>query len=192
LANTGEDRLKTYYDCIESPIGTLTLLSNGTELTGLYMDRVTGRRGDGETGTGNREELESASNGWIDPDWIQDPKAAPIVEVAKQLKAYFAGEQKEFDVPLSLAGTEFQQRVWEELCRIPYGVTISYGELATRVGNPQGSRAVGLANGRNPISIIVPCHRVIGANGKLVGYGGGLDRKFWLLEHEQGSRGLGF
>ena len=89
-----------------------------------------------------------------------------------------------FDLPLAPVGTPFQQRVWTALLNIPHGVTISYGELATRLGDPKASRAVGLANGRNPISIIIPCHRVIGANGNLTGYGGGLDRKEWLLRHE--------
>ncbi len=89
---------------------------------------------------------------------------------------------------MDLRGTEFQRRVWAQLCEIPYGETISYGELAARIGNANASRAVGLANGRNPISIIVPCHRVIGADGSLTGYGGGLERKTWLLEHESTAR----
>jgi len=90
---------------------------------------------------------------------------------------------------LSMSGTDFQRRVWRGLCDIPYGATVSYGELARRVGNPKASRAVGLANGRNPVAIIVPCHRVIGANGGLTGYGGGLDRKLWLLQHERAALG---
>ena len=106
------------------------------------------------------------------------------VAKAAQLQAYFAGSPVEFDVPLSLLGTDFQQRVWNELREIPLGETISYGELARRLGAPGASRAVGLANGRNPVSIVVPCHRVIGANGRLTGYGGGLQRKAWLLRHE--------
>ena len=109
----------------------------------------------------------------VDDAWFKD--------VAAQLDAYFAGELTIFDVEMDLRGTEFQQRVWAELCEIPYGETISYGELAARIGNANASRAVGLANGRNPISIIVPCHRVIGADGSLTGYGGGLERKTWLL-----------
>jgi methylated-DNA-[protein]-cysteine S-methyltransferase len=104
------------------------------------------------------------------------------------LAAYFAGELTEFDLPMKMIGTEFQKTVWRELLNIPFGVTISYGELADRVGNPNASRAVGAANGRNPISIIVPCHRVIGSNGKLTGYGGGLERKEWLLAHESKRR----
>ncbi|HEX7610606.1 MAG TPA: methylated-DNA--[protein]-cysteine S-methyltransferase, partial [Solirubrobacteraceae bacterium] len=116
------------------------------------------------------------------PDWQHDDDA--LADVAGQLAAYFAGTLTEFDVQLELAGTDFQREVWQALRAIPYGETISYGELAQRVGKPSASRAVGLANGRNPIAIIVPCHRVIGADGSLTGYGGGLARKAWLLEHE--------
>jgi len=105
-------------------------------------------------------------------------------EVIRQLHAYFLGKLESFDVELAPEGTPFQQRVWKELLKIPYGETISYGELSRRIGNPNASRAVGLANGSNPIGIVVPCHRVIGANGTLTGYGGGLPRKKWLLEHE--------
>jgi methylated-DNA-[protein]-cysteine S-methyltransferase len=109
--------------------------------------------------------------------------------VRAQLDAYFAGELVAFDVPLAVHGTEFQKRVWDQLVQIPYGETISYSELARRLGDLKLVRAVGLANGRNPISIIVPCHRVIGADGSLVGYGGGLERKQWLLEHEEVTSG---
>jgi methylated-DNA-[protein]-cysteine S-methyltransferase len=101
-----------------------------------------------------------------------------------QLAEYFAGARRTFNLPLALRGTPFQERVWKMLTEIGFGETWSYGELAKRIGNPQASRAVGLANGANPISIIVPCHRVIGANGTLTGYGGGLERKRWLLSHE--------
>ena len=113
----------------------------------------------------------------------------PFDAVRGQLDAYFAGERETFDVPLALHGTPFQRRVWEQLTRIPFGETISYSELARRLGDPKLVRAVGLANGRNPVSIIVPCHRVIGADGSLVGYGGGLERKQWLLEHEAVASG---
>ena len=104
--------------------------------------------------------------------------------VRDQLRAYFAGELLEFELPLRMKGTEFQRLVWKELTNIPFGTTISYAEQARRIGRPGAARAVGAANGRNPISIVVPCHRVIGANGTLTGYGGGLDRKQWLLDHE--------
>lgn len=153
-----------YFTTTESPIGELLLTSNGEALTGVYMQEH--RHG-------------PTPEGWLRHDDL------PVLHTARaQLAEYFAGERREFDLPLSLAGTAFQQRVWEELARIPYGVTISYGELAARTGNPAASRAVGLANGRNPVSIIVPCHRVIGADGSLTGYGGGLDRKRALLALE--------
>jgi methylated-DNA-[protein]-cysteine S-methyltransferase len=113
----------------------------------------------------------------------------PFEAVGEQLDAYFAGELERFDVPMALDGTPFQLRVWEQLTKIPFGDTISYSELARRLEDPKLVRAVGLANGRNPISIIVPCHRVIGADGSLVGYGGGLERKQWLLEHEAVASG---
>ncbi|HEU0196817.1 MAG TPA: methylated-DNA--[protein]-cysteine S-methyltransferase [Nevskiaceae bacterium] len=150
-----------YCESLDSPIGQLRLVSDGEALCGLYM---------GDEVEDQRAPLK------------RDP--GPLREVVRQLRAYFAGELRKFDVPLAAAGTAFQKRVWQALCNIPYGQAISYGELARRVGNPKASRAVGLANGRNPISIIVPCHRVIGANGSLTGYGGGLPRKRWLLEHE--------
>jgi len=117
------------------------------------------------------------------------PTHAPFEAAREQLDAYFAGEREDFDLPLALHGTDFQMRVWEQLTRIPYGETISYSQLASRLGDPKLVRAVGLANGRNPVSIIVPCHRVIGADGSLVGYGGGLERKQWLLEHEAVTSG---
>lgn len=113
-------------------------------------------------------------------------------EPVRQLRAFFAGDLQRFDLPLAPEGTEFQRRVWHELQQIPYGETISYGELARRVGNPAASRAVGLANGSNPIAIIIPCHRVIGSNGKLTGYGGGLENKRWLLDFERNQLRLAF
>jgi methylated-DNA-[protein]-cysteine S-methyltransferase len=118
-------------------------------------------------------------------DWVEDRNSGPLPEAIRQLGEYFTGQRRKFDLPLRLHGTEFQQRVWNVLREIPYGVTWSYGELARRIDNPNASRAVGLANGRNPISILVPCHRVIGADGSLTGYGGGLERKRWLLAHER-------
>jgi methylated-DNA-[protein]-cysteine S-methyltransferase len=115
---------------------------------------------------------------------------AHVEEASRQLDEYFAGGRIDFDVALSMHGTPFQKRVWAALSDIPFGATLSYGELAERIGAPGAARAVGLANGRNPVPIIVPCHRVIGANGTLTGYGGGLDRKHWLLEHEAGRAQL--
>lgn len=114
---------------------------------------------------------------------------SPLIrEAMRQLRAYFAGQITRFELPLNPAGTVFQQSVWQALLAVPYGATASYGAIAAAVGNPRASRAVGLANGRNPIAIVVPCHRIIGRDGSLTGYGGGLDRKRWLLAHEQRRR----
>jgi len=149
---------------VESPIGPLTLVARDGVLTQLSMHEA-------------RHSTAPPHAAIIDDAWFKD--------VASQLDAYFAGELTTFDLEMNLMGTAFQQGVWRQLSAIPYGETISYGELAGRVGNPNASRAVGLANGRNPIAIIVPCHRVIGADGSLTGYGGGLERKTWLLDHEK-------
>ena len=119
--------------------------------------------------------------------WIESQRGV-VGETVRQLREYFAGTRAEFDLPVAPEGTEFQQRVWRSLCDIPYGETISYGELARRVGNPQASRAVGAANGRNPIPIVIPCHRVIGSSGKLTGFGGGLPVKETLLALETRQR----
>ena len=159
----------SYFIEIPSPIGDLTLTGDGRALTGLYMQHHSHRPP-------------------LDPAAVRD--AAPFEEARWQLGEYFAGERTGFDLPLDPAGTPFQRAVWEALVEIPYGETVSYGELARQVGRPGASRAVGLANGRNPISIVVPCHRVIGASGSLTGYGGGLDRKRFLLELEAGVREL--
>jgi len=127
-------------------------------------------------------EFEGPRCGSLGEDWIEDAHA--LADAARQLAAYFAGDLRTFDLPLALHGSVFQQRVWEQLRMIEYGETISYGELARRVGDANAARAVGLANGANPIAIVVPCHRVIGADGSLTGYGGGLERKRTLLELE--------
>jgi methylated-DNA-[protein]-cysteine S-methyltransferase len=118
-----------------------------------------------------------------DPSWHKD--ASRFREVIRQLHAYFVGKLEQFDLPLAPEGTPFQLKVWKHLCEIPYGQTISYGELARRIGNPNAARAVGLANGSNPIPIVIPCHRVIGSDGKLTGYGGGLPIKEKLLALER-------
>lgn len=154
----------------ESPVGRLLLRKHGDDLTGIWM-----------AGEGHAPPL---GNGWRCDD-------AAFVEEKKQLDEYFAGKRRVFELRLKwVAGTEFQRRVWDELTRIPYGVTISYGELSRRIGNPSAVRAVGAANGSNPLSIVVPCHRVIGANGTLTGYGGGLMAKRWLLQHEERVAGI--
>jgi methylated-DNA-[protein]-cysteine S-methyltransferase len=151
---------------MESPVGKLRLAADDA---GLKELRFAGR-------------LEPDG---VDPAWREDP--APLAETIRQLRAYFAAELRSFDLPLAPRGTPFQLRVWQQLREIAWGETISYGELAARIGNPKASRAVGLANGANPIAIIVPCHRVIGSNGKLTGYGGGLPIKEFLLALEGSS-----
>ncbi|WP_445397354.1 methylated-DNA--[protein]-cysteine S-methyltransferase [Streptomyces sp. LE64] len=150
----------------DSPYGTLTLVATEGVLSGVYM-------------TNQRHRPPEETFGDRDP--------GPFTEAVRQLDAYFAGELTAFDLPLRLDGTPFQRSVWDQLLRIPYGRTRTYGELAEALGNPAASRAVGLANGKNPISVIVPCHRVIGANGDLTGYGGGLARKQRLLDFERGT-----
>jgi methylated-DNA-[protein]-cysteine S-methyltransferase len=155
-----------YFTVYESPIQELKLLSDGRSLIGLYM-------------MSEKHGLHQQS------DWVEGDSVAPFPETKRQLDEYFAGELTEFNLPIQLHGTEFQQKVWEVLKTIPYGVTMSYGELAKLINQPNASRAVGLANGKNPVSIVVPCHRVIGTNGKLTGYGGGIERKQWLLSHER-------
>ncbi len=153
----------TVYDSMPSPLGPLLLTSDGTALTGVFMD-------DHRHGPA------------VEPDWRRD--AAPLADVRAQLAEYFAGERHTFDLDVRPAGTPFQQRVWTALLDIPYGATETYGALAERLGNANLSRAVGAANGRNPVSVVVPCHRVVGASGALVGYGGGLDNKRRLLALE--------
>ncbi|MFI2203189.1 methylated-DNA--[protein]-cysteine S-methyltransferase [Streptomyces sp. NPDC020192] len=159
----------TCHTVTDSPYGPLTLVADADgALCGLYM-------------AGQRHRPPEENFGPRDDD-------LPCFAAAQeQLSAYFAGELKQFTLELALRGTPFQRGVWEQLTRIPCGETRTYGQLADALGNPQASRAVGLANGRNPVGIIVPCHRVIGSDGSLTGYGGGLDRKRRLLEFERGT-----
>jgi methylated-DNA-[protein]-cysteine S-methyltransferase len=152
------------YTYLESPIGPLLISGDANGLQQILFS------------TNGRPAVP-------DPSWQQD--SSKLAEVIRQLCAYFAGERENFDLALSPKGTPFQQKVWSELLKIPYGETISYGELARRIGNSNASRAVGLANGSNPIPIVIPCHRVIGSNGKLTGYGGGLPIKEKLLALEK-------
>jgi methylated-DNA-[protein]-cysteine S-methyltransferase len=154
----------TCYTRMESPVGPLLLVADDGGLR--RIDFVNGR-----------------NLGEPDPQWHDD--AEHFRETVRQLRAYFAGELESFDLALAPQGTPFQLTVWNRLCDIPFGETISYGELARRIGNPNASRAVGLANGSNPIPIVIPCHRVIGSNGKLTGYGGGLPIKEKLLALER-------
>ncbi|MBV8714211.1 MAG: methylated-DNA--[protein]-cysteine S-methyltransferase [Chloroflexi bacterium] len=153
------------YSIAPSPLGDL-ILSGAEHLSGVAF-------------TDSRKATR------VDADCRRDDGA--FAEAASQLRAYFAGELTRFELELDLQGTDFQRRVWAALLQIPYGKTTTYGQLASELGDPKAMRAVGLANGRNPISIIVPCHRVIGSNGSLTGYGGGLPRKQWLLAHERGE-----
>jgi methylated-DNA-[protein]-cysteine S-methyltransferase len=154
------------YTTLESPIGELLLVGDERSLHGLYMQ-------------------EGRKPARIGAHWR--PAATPFAGVRAQLREYFAGERSRFDVSLTLGGSAFERRVWTALREIAYGETVSYGEIARRIGCPTAARAVGLANGRNPIAVIVPCHRVIGADGGLTGYGGGLERKRALLALERGQ-----
>lgn len=158
--------MRRQHTLTDSPYGTLTLVATDGVLSGLYM-------------TDQRHRPAEETFGDRDPE--------PFGPVLEQLDAYYAGRLTTFDLPLHLDGTPFQRTVWAALTRIPYGETRGYGELAAELGKPRASRAVGLANGKNPVGIIVPCHRVVGANGSLTGYGGGLARKQALLEFERGG-----
>jgi methylated-DNA-[protein]-cysteine S-methyltransferase len=158
--------MQMLYTTFDSPIGELLLAGDGKSLHHLHMQ-------EGKT----RIEVRN--------DWEQ--AAEPFSAVREQLDDYFAGGRTTFDVPLTMTGSAFQRRVWSELRRIPYGESISYGELARRIGIPSAARAVGTANGLNPVAVIVPCHRVIGADGSLTGFGGGLERKRFLLDLEAGA-----
>lgn len=151
---------------VDSPLGPLLLTGDGEGLTGLYTDQH-GRK---PTDLGDRDDDEFA-------------------QARTQLEEYFAGERNDFDLPLNPRGTAFQRAVWQALRQIRYGSTMSYLQVAQQVGNPKAVRAVGSANSRNPISIIVPCHRVVGSDGKLIGYAGGFSAKRWLLDHELRSAG---
>lgn len=156
-----------YFDYIPSPLGTLLVLAEEDAITHLSLS--------------GKELLPGQV-----PDGSAKQQETPLIASAKQqLAEYFQGRRKDFSLPLKPSGTPFQQKVWDALCTIPYGETRSYKEIALQIQNPKGSRAVGMANNRNPIMIIVPCHRVIGSNGALVGYAGGIGIKEWLLEHER-------
>jgi len=166
MTSSATTRMGRTHVTVPSPIGPLTIVAEAGKLTGLYMDAQQHRPG------GNAFGLPG------------DPDAEPFAAASAQLAAYFAGRLTDFDLPLAPAGTAFQRRVWSALQTIPYGQRRSYGELARQIGSAKASRAVGLANGKNPIALVIPCHRVIGSDGSLTGYGGGLDRKRFLLELE--------
>lgn len=158
-----------YYTWIESLVGDLLLTSNGVALTGLYIK-------------GQKHFPQSIAT------WSESATIPPFIQTQQQLTEYFAHQRQIFELPLHPQGTPFQEAVWQHLRLIPFGQTISYRTLAQMVGKPTAFRAVGAANGRNPIAIIVPCHRVVGSSGKLTGYAGGLERKNWLLHHEQAEQ----
>lgn len=153
------------YKMVDSPIGRLTLVATDEGLAGILWENDRPRR--------VRLNIEA-----------EDKRHPVLIETERQLKEYFAGQRKEFAVKLDLAGTAFQRKVWNALLTIPFGETRSYGQIARQIGNPDAVRAVGAANGRNPVSIIAPCHRVIGSTGKLTGFAGGLDAKAHLLALE--------
>jgi methylated-DNA-[protein]-cysteine S-methyltransferase len=155
---------------INSPVGALSLVATDLALVALVWRRE-----------GHRSAFETA---------VENPEHPVLRETLRQLHEYFAGSRRTFDLPLEFRGTEFQRRAWSALLTIPYGETRTYGQMAEQIGNPTAVRAIGAANGRNPISIIAPCHRVIGMNGALTGFGGGLDAKAWLLSLENPQKQL--
>jgi methylated-DNA-[protein]-cysteine S-methyltransferase len=162
------------YELCSSPLGDLLLVADREHLTGLHF-------------------IDQKYLPTRDGDWYHQPTLPVLVETQRQLDEYFAGVRQRFELPLAPVGTPFQQRVWRALLDIPYGATTTYGEIAQRMDSPLASRAVGAANGRNPIGIVVPCHRVIGSQGQLTGYAGGLQRKQALLALERGGQlSLGF
>ncbi|MFL5574788.1 MAG: methylated-DNA--[protein]-cysteine S-methyltransferase [Gemmatimonadaceae bacterium] len=159
------------YDTMPTPLGELLLTAADDGLTGVYFER-------------HRDGGQRPGDGWLRAAGRAGAAAEVLAAARAQLDAYFAGTLTAFALPLAARGTPFQERVWAALRGLGFGETISYAELARRVESPRAVRAVGAANGRNPLSVIVPCHRVIGADGSLTGYGGGMERKRWLLRHE--------
>lgn len=162
---TTKETVPNQHSIIKSPIGDLMLVTDDSALNGLYFI--------------GRDHIPAVSK-----NWTLNGKHPVLQQAAKQLQEYFNGKRTEFSIPLRLTGTDFQEKVWREITRIPYGETINYTELAKRAGKPDAIRAAGAATGRNPISIIVPCHRVMGKNGNMTGFAGGLERKRHLLDLE--------
>jgi methylated-DNA-[protein]-cysteine S-methyltransferase len=167
IVNSGEN-IVNYYSIINSPIGDLMLAADASALTGLYFVGC--------------NHIPAARNGWA-----RNAQLPILRQAAKQLQEYFAGTREKFSVPLRLAGTDFQEKVWREIALIPFGETISYSDLAKRAGAPEAIRAAGTNTGRNPVAIIIPCHRVVGKNGGMGGFAGGLERKRHLLELENSA-----
>jgi len=175
-AENNDDTSRRFYSIISSPVGSLTLVADESALIGVYFETSEG--------------LSPAAG-----DWRLNPQHPLLRQAERQLHEYFAEKRKMFSLPLRFEGTDFQGSVWQQIAKIPYGETISYSELASRSGAADAIRAAGTATGRNPISIIVPCHRVMGKNGAMCGFGGGLDRKRFLLQlesQEQRSLALPF
>jgi len=158
----------TCYSIIKSPIGNLMLVADGSELTGLYFVGC--------------DHVPAATN-----NWTANTRHPVLQQTAKQLQEYFAGKRKKFSIAVRLAGTEFQRKIWREIALIPFGETVSYSDLAKRAGAPEAIRAAGTSTGRNPVSIVIPCHRVVGKNGGMGGFAGGLERKRRLLELEKSA-----
>jgi len=168
-----DDTLLHYYDTFGGPYGAMLLVANDAGLTGVYFDRQK-----------YIPRLGAA--------WRHTPDHPVLLETKRQLHEYFTGDRREFQLPLDPAGTPFQRAVWKAIAGVPYGHTITYAQLARRAGHPEGPRAAGTATGRNPISIVVPCHRIVGTDGSLTGYAGGIARKRALLKLESGTRDLLF
>ena len=168
--------MTTTFTRFPGPVGELVLTASDAAMTGIYFPR--------------RDRVSKKRTEWREDDGT-GPAGALLSQARQQLMEYFAGKRTTFELPLDPSGTEFQRRVWDALRTIPYGVTTSYGALARRLGDVHATRAVGAANGQNPIPIVIPCHRVVGSRGELTGFGGGIDRKRWLLEHEGALIGLG-
>lgn len=154
-----------YYDLYRSPHGAMLLVADASALTGVYFER-------------------QKYHPMLGPDWCRDPNHPPLRQVARELDEYFAGRRRRFETPLAPHGTPFQSAIWRAIAAVPFGSTITYRELAHSAGFDGSARAAGAATGRNPLSIVVPCHRIVGSNGSLTGYAGGLARKRALLEHE--------
>lgn len=160
---------------LQTPIGVIYIEENGEAVTSLYIDNT-------------HEERYYFDESDKKLQFLDEPASDLLETAGIQLMEYFQGKRKEFSIPLAPQGTEFQKKVWKALCTIPYGQTASYGEIATQIGNPKACRAVGGANNKNPIMIFIPCHRVIGADGSLVGFGGGLGAKRYMLDLEKGEK----
>lgn len=172
---------------MQTPIGIICIETNEKAVTALYFDREYEKRYNLTEGFGPEAEGPDESRSLADIQFLKEPETALLEKAGSELIEYFQGKRKIFDLPLEPEGTEFQKKVWKALCTIPYGQTRSYGEIAAQIGNPKACRAVGGANNKNPVMIFIPCHRVIGADGSLVGFGGGLDAKKYMLNLEKGE-----